>query len=81
MSGKLTDTDRIIVKINEETVISDWIVIDHEGQVEGSYKARNIKVECRRDPVASMSRHTFCEVFLQQQKIGELFFDVAGIEF
>ena len=80
VSGKLTDTDRISVKINEDTVISDWIVIDREGQVQGDYRGNNVRVECHRDPVASIDRHTFCEVFLQDQKIGELFFDVAGIE-
>ena len=80
VSSRLTDTDRIIVKINDKTIISDWIVIDRMGQVEGSYKWHNIKVVCRRDPVASLTRHTFCEVFLEEQKIGELFFDVAGFE-
>lgn len=82
VSGKLSDTDRIIIKINGVTVIRDWIVITrNKGYVEGNYKGHKVKVDCRRDPVLDMTRHTNCEVYLQKQKIGELFFDVAGIEF
>jgi len=82
VSGKLSDTDRIVVRINGDTVISGWVVIARNtGFVEGHYKGHSVKVECHRDSVANMTRQTFCEVFLQEQKIGELFFDVAGIEF
>ena len=82
VSGKLSDTDRIVVKFDGETVISDWINIAHNvGYVEGQYKGRKVKVECQRDPAANMTRQTLCDVYLQEQKIGELFFDVAGIQF
>ena len=82
VSGKLSDTDRILVRINGNTVIRDWIVITRNtGYVEGNYNGHEVKVECHRDRVVNMTRLTFCEVFLQKQKIGELFFAVAGIEF
>ena len=82
VSGKLSDTDRILIKINGDTVIRDWIVITrNKGYVEGHYKGHKVKVECHRDSLVNMTRQTVCEVFLQEQKIGALFFDVAGIEF
>lgn len=81
VSGKLSDTDRINIRINEHTVIRDWIDIVRTGNVEGYFKGEKVLVECHRDSAVNMTRQTICEVFLKNQKIGELFFDVAGLEF
>ena len=80
VSGKLTDTNRITVKINGKTVIADWIFMSKE-YVEGYYNESKVRVDCYREPVSDVSRQTICEVVIGAEKIGELFFNIVGIEY
>ena len=45
------------------------------------YKEHKVRVDCYREPVTDVSRQTICEVTLGAEKVGELFFDVVGVEY
>ncbi len=80
VAGSLSDTNRIVIKINDRTVIRDWIFMLND-YVEGYYKEHRVRVDCYREPVADVSRQTICEITMDTEKIGTLVFDVVGIEY